>query len=300
MYGLSKVLLLQFGLMDIAGLETKIGDQTGMSFLWKFMSYSAFYTIVAGLIEVIGGVLVLFRRTTFIGAFILFIAMANVVLMDIGFDVRVKMFAIHLFLMTMFLMSDHVKQMIRFFITNKPTTPYSFQALFNTVSSKKIGYILKGLILLFFTITSVNQLKGRLEEEVDTSYASLASMHEIALFVKNGDTLTGENKDSSRWKTLLINGNSYYHKTISVTYENGKNDWFSFEADTLAKRIDFQRYQDTTGIKYPFQYKTKDNKRFEFNGIFKGDTLHFKTKAKFIKDYRLKATGIQWITDFKK
>ena len=137
MYGLSKVLLLQFGLMDISGLETKIGSQTGMSFLWKFMSYSEFYTIVAGLVEVIGGVLILFRRTTFVGAFILFIAMANVVLMDIGYDVSVKMFAIHLFLMTVLLMSDHLKQMSLFFITIKPTVPYSFQPLFNTVKSKK-------------------------------------------------------------------------------------------------------------------------------------------------------------------
>lgn len=143
-YGLSKVLLLQFGHMDIAGLETKIGNQTGMSFLWKFMSYSEFYTITAGLVEVIGGVLILFRRTTFIGAFILFIAMANVVLMDIGYDVSVKMFAIHLFLMTVLIMSDHLKQMVRFFITNKPTIPYSFHPLFNTVKSKKFGYSLKG------------------------------------------------------------------------------------------------------------------------------------------------------------
>ena len=46
-----------------------------------------------------------------------------------------------------------------------------------------------------------------------------------------------------------FNDYSYYPKIISVTYENGKSDWFSFEADTLAKRIDFQRYDDTTAAK---------------------------------------------------
>ena len=44
-----------------------------------------------------------------------------------------------------------------------------------------------------------------------------------------------------------FNDYSYYPKIISVTYENGKSDWFSF--DTLAKRIDFQRYDDTTAAK---------------------------------------------------
>ena len=82
-----------------------------------------------------------------------------------------------------------------------------------------------------------------------------------------------------------------------MTYENGKSDWFSFEADTLAKRIDFQNFQDTTALKYPFHYKTLNNKRFEFKAVFKGDTLHFKTKTKRIKDDRLMSTGIKWIRD---
>jgi len=120
-YCISKVLMLQFGEMDFNRLENTMGNQTGMSFLWAFMSYSKFYTMSTGWIEVIGGILLLFRRSTFIGAFILFIGMANVVLIDIGYDDRVKMFAIHLFLMTVLLLSDDFKRLYHFFILNQPT-----------------------------------------------------------------------------------------------------------------------------------------------------------------------------------
>lgn len=67
--GFSKVLLLQFGLMNISSLETKMGNLTVMSFLWKIMNYSEFYAIVTGFIEVIGGILVLFICSTYFWSF---------------------------------------------------------------------------------------------------------------------------------------------------------------------------------------------------------------------------------------
>ena len=98
-YGLAKMFMLQFGEMDLDRLESSIGSKNGMGFLWNFMSYSKFYTMSTGWIEFIGGTFLLFRRTTFIGTIILTISMINVVLIDIGYDVRVKMFAIHLLVM---------------------------------------------------------------------------------------------------------------------------------------------------------------------------------------------------------
>jgi hypothetical protein len=102
-------------------------------------------------------------------------AMANVFGIDLGYNVSVKIFASHLFLRTVLLMSARLKQGICFFITNKPTIPYTFQALFSSVKSKKIEYILKRLLLLF-TISTENIFSGRLENEVDTPYAALVSL----------------------------------------------------------------------------------------------------------------------------
>lgn len=39
-----------------------------INLLMKLMSYSEFHIIIAGLVEVIDGVLILFRPTTFIGS----------------------------------------------------------------------------------------------------------------------------------------------------------------------------------------------------------------------------------------
>lgn len=296
LYGLSKVFMLQFGEMDINRLETPMGNQTGMSYVWAFMSYSKLYTMTSGWIEVIGGVLLLFRKSTFIGAFILFIAMANVVLIDIGYDVRVKMFAIHLFFMTLLLMSDHFKRMINFFIYTKPTSPHIEPSLFNGKNSKKIGYALKGGLLLYFLISNVLIFSNRIHSQTDNRYPSLTSFHTIEIFKINGHTIPASSKDRA-WKTLSINGASYIPETLMITLENGYGTNYSFEADTLAKTISFHPFRGDTSDLYQFRYQELSNKEFIFEGTHKDDTLWMKTTSKTLKDYQLTAQRFKWVTD---
>ena len=122
-YGISKLMGIQFGEMDLNYLDTKTGDYFGIGFLFSFMSYSKLFLTVAGSVQLIGGLLLLYRKTYFLGAFICFIAMLNVVIMDIGFNVSIKIFAIHILLMIIVLLQDNIKKMIDFFILNKSTIP---------------------------------------------------------------------------------------------------------------------------------------------------------------------------------
>ncbi len=297
-YGLSKVFLLQFGEMGIESLETEVGNHSGMGFLWTFMSHSKFYVFVAGLIEVIGGVLLLFRRTSFLGAFILFIAMANVVLMDIGYDVRVKMFAIHLFLMTVLLMSDDLKRLYQFFISNTSTKPVKFSPLFNGKKAKKVGYVLKGILLLYYTVSCVNSYTERFQEEKSVLYPEFSHAHTIEIFVKNGDTISDAASNGNRWKQLIMNGVSYLPDTFVLTQVDGSRKRYQFEADTIAKTMKYQTFRDTTENYQQLKYTKLEENVFVFEGILEGDTLWMKTKTKSIEDYPL-SNKMRWITDLK-
>ena len=146
LYGLAKVLVLQFGQIDLLTLESKFGSFTGMQLLWKFMSYSEFYTQVTGYIEIIAGILLLFRGTTFLGTIIAFIAMINVVIIDVGYDVSVKMFAIHLLLMVLVLVGYGYKRTIQFLANTKvDIKPIEYNSLFSE-NQKIVKNILRRLI----------------------------------------------------------------------------------------------------------------------------------------------------------
>ncbi|WP_299215236.1 DoxX family protein [uncultured Aquimarina sp.] len=296
-YGLSKVFMLQFGEMDLDRLENTIGNHNGMSYLWAFMSYSKFYTMSTGWVEVIGGVLLLFRRSTFIGSFILFIAMINVVIIDIGYDVRVKMFAIHLLLMTILLINNDLKRIVNFFILNKPTKPIIEQALFSNRKSKKVGYILKSSILLYFTVSSIINFSERIQSQTTNRYPSLTGFHEVEIQIINGDTIP--KSTTNRWKNISINGSSYRSESLKITHMDKQQSYYLFEADTIKKTIDFRPFNDSENKVYKFTYDILEDNIYIFQGIYKDDSFWIKTKAKTLKDYRLTKNGMRWITDLK-
>lgn len=299
LYGLSKVFLLQFGTMDIDSLETPIGELNGMNFVWAFMSYSKFYGVTAGLIEVVGGLLLLFRRTTSLGAFLLLIAMTNVVLMDIGYDVIVKMFAIHLLLMIVFLMWDDLKRLYDFFLRNKPSTAATYLPLFEGRKGKNIRNIIKGTLLLYVFISFSFDMIERIEQQHSNHYKNFTSSHEIELFVKNGDTIPKSKIHGNRWNKIRINDLSYLPETLMILNEDNTTQRYKFTVDTLTKKLYLTDFYGEDLTQHELTYKALENKVYIYEGIFKGDSLRMRTRAKSISDYRLTKNGIRWIRDLE-
>ena len=82
-YGFVKVFPSQFQEITASRLVMTVGDQSPMLLAWNFMGYSTTLMKLNGLVEVIAGLLLLFRRTTTIGAIAASFAFAFIVLMDL-------------------------------------------------------------------------------------------------------------------------------------------------------------------------------------------------------------------------
>ena len=298
LYGMSKVLMLQFGEMDLLNLEDKIGSYTGMSFLWKFMSYSAFYTKATGYIEVFGGILLLFRRTTFFGAIISFVAMVNVVIIDIGYDVSVKMFAIHLLLMVVVLISYDIGKIIRFVVFNKAVEGVRYPSLFSS-KQMKIKYVLKGGILIYFIISQFYFFNTRLDrEKQENQHPSLTNVYVIKKQVVNGNDIDSiPTSDSKKWDNIVINGSSRLNNTMVVRTTQGRSLYFSTKIDTINRIINFYRYRGDENDSYTFKYEKLGEKSYTFEGIYKSDTISLTTQSKSKEDYRLMRNKFKWIRD---
>ncbi|HEX7304312.1 hypothetical protein [Lentzea sp.] len=82
-YGCVKLFGGQFYYGDWDGLAKS--EVSGTSLVWLFYGYSPFYGRVTGLFELVPAVMLLFRRTTFVGAGALFVVGLNITLMDFAF-----------------------------------------------------------------------------------------------------------------------------------------------------------------------------------------------------------------------
>ena len=114
---------------------------TGMELMWAFYGYSKSYAMTLGIFELIGGTLILIKRTRIIGCLFTSTILVNVILQDIFFKVHVgalKAAILYLFLILMILW------------LNKDKIVQSVKALliFNRLEEPKYKFIIK-LVIAF-------------------------------------------------------------------------------------------------------------------------------------------------------
>lgn len=116
-YGFIKIIPpFQFQAPSLVRLMSTYGNSSPMGLLWTFMGSSQNYMNFGGMAEVIGGILLLLPRVHLLGALIVFGVSLNVLVLNLSYDVPVKIYSFHLMLVSLVLISYHLKELFSFFV----------------------------------------------------------------------------------------------------------------------------------------------------------------------------------------
>jgi hypothetical protein len=88
-YGFAKLNGAQFTILS-SELDKPMGQVSGFWLTWYYFGYSPIYGTLIGLAQIVGGVLLMFRKTTLLGACLLFPILGNIVLIDIFYGVDLQ------------------------------------------------------------------------------------------------------------------------------------------------------------------------------------------------------------------
>ncbi|MCO4293566.1 hypothetical protein NF867_11890 [Solitalea sp. MAHUQ-68] len=69
-------------------IDKMVSEMTGMELMWAFYGYSNSFAITLGVFEIIGGTLILFKKTRIIGCLLASTILVNVIIQDIYFNVN--------------------------------------------------------------------------------------------------------------------------------------------------------------------------------------------------------------------
>ena len=111
-YGVAKIFVTQMPMPTAMQLEQPVGDLSPMRLLWTFMGASPAYERFTGVAETLGGLLLLWRRTTTVGALVLVGVLVNVLALNLCYDVPVKLFLIHLLALEGFLLLPEARRLV--------------------------------------------------------------------------------------------------------------------------------------------------------------------------------------------
>ena len=113
-YAVFKLGLMQMGKPDFPELLITLGEKSPMGLLWTFMGFSPVVQFLAGLAEFVAAILLLWRRTAWLGGLIGFIDLAVVWLLNMTFDVPVKIPSAFQALLYLLVLAPWLPRLFRF------------------------------------------------------------------------------------------------------------------------------------------------------------------------------------------
>jgi hypothetical protein len=285
-YGIAKVLKMQFTDPNLDTLMTTYGNSSPMGLAWRFMGYSDMYRNFTGYVEIIAGILLLFRKTTLFGALFSFSIMFNVVMVNFGFDVPVKLFSTQLAIVSLYIIAPDLTRLIRFFFLDKEVTATQiYQPVLNR-DMRRARLIIKPLfIILLFGIPLLQYLNY----DQGPAKPPLYGIYHITKFSKNREVMIPLITDTICWKTLVVSRSG----NASIRMCNDSIKRIGFRPDTLKNLIDVSDHSRT----YQFTYKNLGDK-LNIEGPFQGDSIKVEMKRYDEKNFRLVKRGFHWINEF--
>ncbi len=154
-YGFDKIFLNQFQDPEANLLYTKLGLMNPDILYWSSMGTSPEYSIFTGLMEVVPAILLLFRRTAFAGSLMALFVLMNVVMINFGFDITVKLYSLFLLLLSFLLIFSDRQKLFDVFGLRIGTTQTPLESA-NAFSPRKQGIKTTTFVLLVFLLESVS------------------------------------------------------------------------------------------------------------------------------------------------
>jgi hypothetical protein len=247
-YGVWKFARVQFGVLPLQQQMTPLGEFSPSALMWAFMSYSYWYRAFAGFAEVLGGVLLLWRRTTMLGALIVFAAMSNVLALNLSYDVSVKMLAGHLLLMSVILLVPELPRLTRIFVLNRATGPASLPPF---VADSRSARWLRYAAMLYAaygvgTVVWDNASMGARAHSGQP--VPLAGIYDVESLTRNGVAVTGAS-DARRWNRVAIEPTGF----LTIQFPDDRTESFMTDIDLTAGHL--MIVQPTGGIDARFDYR---------------------------------------------
>lgn len=293
-YGFAKVFHLQMPYPYLSRLLQPYGDSSPMGLAWTYVGQSKAFSVFAGVSEVICGLLLLFRKTTLLGALLSLVVMGNVVVINFCFDVPVKLYSIVLEIMALYLVAPYAKQLYTLLVSHKQgVLENQQQPLFAkrwiriSVKGLKIIFIADALILGVWNSVDSMKKYGDLAPK-----PPLYGIYNTITVIRNGDTIAPLTTDTTRWKQLVI-------QRSGVAVIKRMNDTIFgcvFKIDTVKHTAIVYRYKDSLNKSY-FNYAA-DTASLTLTGRMKNDSVYIHFKRYDEKKFLLMNRGFHWINEY--
>jgi hypothetical protein len=224
-YGLAKVIPIQMGYMTQPAHQLDlVGDLGLKDTLWTFMGASDIYSIATGLVEFTAGILLLWRRTWLAGGMLAIVAMAQVFLLNLCYDVPVKLLSGTLLAIAVAITFPYWSNVMRVLMNSTPLPP---RQLWPAPGSRSLRRVASSLG--FVAVVAHSALLGVLAvigiNNIHTPRSALDGEWQAMSFTIDGVPATMTGQDPSPWANVAITDRTDYTTFVSQAPSGATTVW---------------------------------------------------------------------------
>lgn len=290
-YGFAKLIPTQMPAPGLATLLQPYGDFSPASVLWLQVGNSYPYEMVLGAVEVLAGVLLFWPRTATLGALVGLTSMAQVFLLNMTFDVPVKILSGHLLLMSFVLLAPQMRRLADLFVLQRPVGPVSQPELFENPRSRRIStgvqaalgvWVLIGCVVISGT--------GWYEYGGGREKPELYGIWAVREFTVDGRPSPPLTTDQLRWKHVV------FDEPGALTYQRMDGRLVLAPAEFGERTIAVSGDDGTTFA--DFRVSQPDPQHLELDGRMAGRPVRIALDQVDPNGFTLRNRGFHWVQEY--
>ena len=292
-FGMVKVIPTQFPAPSLLTLVAPVGNLSLQGFLWTSIGASQPYQIFTGVVEVLGGLLLLAPRTTMLGAMICLASMMQVFILNMTYDVGVKILSFQLALMSLFLLAPDFQRLANLFLFNRPAGASTEPQLFQTRRANRVALAVQ--ITFGFYLVGLYANIGRTfwyaEGGGGGPRSALYGIWNVEELQIDGELRRPEINDyDRRWRRVIFDAPQFifFQRTDDSFVRYGVN--IDLQRNTLALTKGKSR---TWNSNFTFERPSQD--RLLLDGQMDGYRINMKLQLVEFDTFRLLNSSFRWI-----
>jgi uncharacterized membrane protein YphA (DoxX/SURF4 family) len=299
-YGISKLFISQFPAPSGIRLLQPYGDSSPMGLLWTFMGASPAYVFFSGAAETVGALLLLARRTTTLGALVLGAVLVNVVMMNLCYDVPVKIHSSHYLAMCVFLIAPDAAGLVRFLVLRRPAQPVDHALVVRTRGLRVAHRVLKYGASACLILAAVHYYADRRPgQEPDAWYEG---SWKVTGFTRDGQDVPTGVADARRWSRIRFQIAPPSRYVRWVFMDGSYGELYTFTIDDQARTMTLA---PAAAVRTPKQgagpmvlhYVRRDADHLALDGTIDGATLAVELERFDPRTTQLMSRGFHWINE---
>jgi hypothetical protein len=308
-FAIAKFFPVQMPFPTISQLNTNLGDFTPGKLYWLTTGVAPFFEVFAGIFELTATVLLLFRRTTTLGAIMMIAILLPIWFVNVGYNAGVELASMHLLVLSVVLLVRDLPRFWQILILHKNAALTYIKPFAFTAGWKRSGSLIIKIVFIFLFLVYRGYEYGRLyaagktfKLPLENGIKSFAGYYNVEEFRLNNHIIPYSPDDTLRWQNVVFEK----FNTISIKvakpfalntqnkirtteyYGNIGRLFYGYNADTVKQVLVLKNRADTAG-KLSLTYTRPSTDRFVLKGINEHQDSVYVVLKKINKTYPLAA-----------